>query len=181
MSRKVKCKATGELGDADEFVKIDGKYYKSQEVYDAMRRDKDFREQAMKIILYDFLHYEVGRPYPTLLNKKYTELTSFYSNEVILETVKEVHDSLEECCERKDFSSEYGKIAYIFAAINSHIGDVYNQKKRLEKQQQYAKARRESENVDLTVSMLNDCMIPKSVSTYKTTRNLSQFLEEGDI
>lgn len=179
MSRKVKCQATGEFGTTDDFVKIDDKWYKSREVYDKVQREKEFRKRAKEIILNDFLHYEAGRPFPALLNKKYVELASFYSDEVICKTVEEIRENMIKCCESKDFKNEYNAVAYVFAAINSHIGDVYNQQKAEEKRREQLK--KESEKVQLDLNILNDSLAPKSVPTYKSTRNLTNFFREEDL
>ena len=178
MPRNVKCQITGEIGTVDTFVKIGGKYYKSQEVYDEMQRDKECKKRAIEIILHDFLHYEVGRPYPTLSNKKYSELCAFYSNEIILKTIEKIHDNLEKCCAGKEFASEYNSLCYIFAAINSHIGDIYNAQKKKEKRAKYIK--KEQESMQMETDILNDSTKPTHAPTYKDTRNLTGILG-GDI
>lgn len=41
MARMVMCNATKEKGDSKNFIKIKGKYYKSQEVYDNFMREQE--------------------------------------------------------------------------------------------------------------------------------------------
>lgn len=40
MARKVKCSATGEYGNLDEFIKVGNKYFKSKEVYEEYIKEK---------------------------------------------------------------------------------------------------------------------------------------------
>ncbi|MGF6375013.1 hypothetical protein M2140_000047 [Clostridiales Family XIII bacterium PM5-7] len=123
MARRVKCKATGEYGGSDVFVKIGSSYYKSQKHYEEYMKEKEYKKQAIEIILYDFLDYKKGQPFPTSVQKKYSEL-SYYSNYVILCTVKKVRDSLLQFLKNKNFDTEYGKISYVFSAIVNNANEV---------------------------------------------------------
>lgn len=124
MGRRVKCQVTGEYGDSDEYVKINSKYYKSQEVYDEFKRQNELRQQIIYVIADQLLGYEKGQVFPTLMLHRLKEL-DFYPNEVILETIQKIQNSLSWTLQHKDFKSDTNRINYIFAAIKNHINDTY--------------------------------------------------------
>ena len=57
----------------------------------------------------------------------------FYGFDVINQTVKKCHSSIEYALTHKDFANENGKISYIFAIIKNNINDVYKECQRKEK------------------------------------------------
>lgn len=174
MSR-VKCQATGEYGTAKTFYRHEnGKYYKSKEVCEAFLKAQEAKKEALRIIVEEIFGYETGRPFPVSVMKKYKEL-AFYGDEVILETVKEIRDSVIECCSRREFASEYNKAAYIFAAINNHVGDVYNRLKAAEKHQKQLEKQAEKQ-VQFEVNDWNDVAEQPKRPTYSQTRDISSFL-----
>jgi len=125
MARKVKCQITGEYGTSDTFYKAsNGHYYKSKEIYEQDKKDKKYYSLIKDTICFEFLGYQKGQKFPTTLTKKLKEL-SFYPNEVIYKTIQDQKENIEYWILRKDFSSDYGKIAYIFAIITNNINDVY--------------------------------------------------------
>ena len=67
MARPCKCAITGEKGTTDTFVKINGKYYKSQEIYDADQKSKAKRKELIDYVCREFLRYGNGQPFPTSL------------------------------------------------------------------------------------------------------------------
>ena len=101
------------------FVKINGKYYKSQEIYDADQKSKAKRKELIDYVCREFLRYGNGQPFPTSLPKKLNEL-SFYDDDVILETFKRCASDIHYQMEHKQFSAEYNKIAYMFAIIKQN-------------------------------------------------------------
>lgn len=171
MSR-VKCRITGEYGTPDTFVKIGNAYYKSQEIYDAAEREKEYRKKATEIILNDFLHYEAGRPYPAVLNKKYNELSKFYSNEVIYKTIASLRKDLSWRMSRMEFKNEYSALAYVFAAIKNHIGDIYTKEKKAKQVKEVPK-----EDSQMINEIFNDSLVVKNQPTYTQTRDISNFLQ----
>lgn len=174
MGRSVKCAITGEMGTTDTFVKIGKHYYKSQEIYDEAMKQKTARKEALNIIASDFFQYETGRPFPVLINKKYQEL-SFYDDETILEAIKEIRNSVSEYCKYKTFDSEYGRAAYVFAAINNHVGDVYNRRQKQKKRAEQLNAQIERQE-PIEVDDLNVMLTPPKRPTYSQTRDISAFL-----
>lgn len=168
MARKVKCAITHEYGTSDTFVKIKGRYYKSQEVYDAEQERKAKRRQLINYICTEFLGYGSGQPFPTSLPRKLQEL-SFYDDDVILETFKQNATNIHYQIEHKQFNSEYNKIAYIFAIVRNTIADVNSSILRKKKQE------RKSVSVELECTDLND------IGTIKKGKDISKFLDEDDL
>ena len=60
MARRVRCCVTKELGNASEFIKIEGKYYKNQEIYEKYKYEKDITINIFKKIS-EILGYEDGK------------------------------------------------------------------------------------------------------------------------
>lgn len=60
MARRVRCCVTKELGNASEFIKIDGKYYKNQEIYEKYKDEKDLTISIFKKFS-EILGYEDGK------------------------------------------------------------------------------------------------------------------------
>lgn len=114
--RKVKCQVTGEYGTSDTFVKINGKYYKSQKIYDEWNRNNDLRRKIINVILVDIMKYDADQPFPTILVRRLKEL-EFYSNEEILETITSLQEPLLWAMQNKAFASDRNRIEYIFGAI----------------------------------------------------------------
>lgn len=50
MARLIKCSSTGAIGSSSEFIKIDGKYFKSQEAYEEYQVKEDQRKIRLNII-----------------------------------------------------------------------------------------------------------------------------------
>ena len=168
ISRPVKCAITGEQGTADTFIKIGTKYYKSQEIYDTVQRQKDLHKQIVNLICYELLDYQKGQKFPTLLTRKLKEL-DFYDNEVILKTVQNYKNDIIYWMNRKQIDSDTGKIYYIFAIINDHINDVYNQWKHDKKQIV------KEEKSEIEVSTDIDI---KDLGTNKEGKDISEWLED---
>lgn len=132
IARKVKCQVTGEYGSSDEFIKINGKYYKNQTVYDVWNKENEARKKVIDIISYDFLRYEHGQVFPTILTKKLKEL-EFYGYEVIEKTIEKCRSSIEYSMNTKTFKNDLNKISYIMAIVKNNINDVYRECVREEK------------------------------------------------
>lgn len=126
MSRSVKCALSGEVGTSDLFIKIGTKYYKSQEIYDEYKLKANLHKKIVDVIVNDFMNYQSGQIFPTILTKKLKEL-EFYPNEVILKTIEKNHDTIQYWMNTKDFSNDIGKISYIFAIIKGNINDIYKE------------------------------------------------------
>lgn len=135
MGRRVRCVVTKEYGTSDTFYKADDNhYYKTKEIYEQNKQDKKYRSLIKDTICFNFLEYQKGQKFPTILTKKLKDL-SFYPNEVIYQTIQDQKENIEYWVKHKEFSSDYGKIAYIFAIITNHINDVYRSWKTKKYQQ----------------------------------------------
>ena len=167
MARKVKCQITKEEGTSDVFYKApNGKYYKSQKLYEAWLKEKIDREEFLDMFATDFLGYKKGQVFPTVLCKRLKEL-EFYGYDVINQTVKKCKSSIEYALTHKDFASENGKISYIFAIIKNNINDVYKQIVEEEKKPIVEHC------IDETVDIDN-------IQTTHKEKNIKKWLEEDD-
>lgn len=166
--RTVKCSITGEVGTTDTFVKIGGKYYKSQAIYDAAQKSKAKRRELIDYVCREFLGYGDGQPFPTSLPQKLNEL-SFYDNDVILEAFKQCASEIHYQMEHKQFSTEYNKVAYMFAIVKNIIADVNTDFQRKAKQENIIKST-EIECGDLS-----------SIGTKTRGKDISSFLDEDEF
>lgn len=107
MARKVKCAATNEYGYLDEFIKVGNKYFKSKEVYEQYKIDKENFE-GLYIKISEILGYSDCRMTSSvggLVIKKVKESTL---------TKKELYNSL---IEKEEYIRE------LFGEITEHYGD----------------------------------------------------------
>lgn len=169
MSRKCKCQITGEIGTTDTFVKINGKYYKSQEVYDQHKTNIELYKKIVNIIAEEFLNYDRNQVFPTLLTKKLKEL-EFYPNEVILKTVEKNYETIKYWMNVKDFSNDVGRISYIFAIIKNNINDVYKKWKT---------ENEKHKTIDNTIKNITDINIDV-INNNPQQKDLRKWLEEDE-
>jgi len=132
MPRRVKCQATGEYGTSDFFIKIGGKYYKSQEIYDENERKKKERNKTFGYFKYNFLKLDKKQHLPTIVYKEVNNINS-YGFDIINATIEENMDSIMYALSHKDFNSEVGKVRYVMAIIKNNINDIYKKEQRLNK------------------------------------------------
>ena len=168
MARKVKCAVTGEIGTSDTFIKIGSHYYKNQAVYDADQKNKQSYRQLVEYICYEFLGYGDGQPFPSSL-PKFIKKLSYYDNDVILETFKSCSDVIHWCLRNNEFSSEYGKLSYIFRIVENKIADVHKNVLLRQKQE------RETKRVMVESEDLMD------LGTKKRGKDISNFLDDEDL
>lgn len=167
MARKVKCQITKEYGTSDSFYKApNGKYYKSQELYETWNKEKIDRADFLDMFASEFLGYETGQVFPTVLCKRLKEL-EFYGFDVINQTVKKCRSSIGYAITHKEFANENAKISYIFAIIKNNINDIYRQvtKKRNEPRPEYY--------IDETVDIEN-------IQTKHKEKDIRKWLEDDD-
>ena len=168
MARRCKCAITGEIGTTDTFVRINGRYYKSQQIYDAEQMRKAQRKELIDYICREFLGYGNGQPFPTSLPIKLKEL-SFYDDSVILETFKQCASEIDYQLEHKQFASEYNKVAYIFGIVKSRIADVNAEIIRKKKQ----------ENFQKPINI--ECNDMSNVGTKIQGKDISSFLDDDEF
>lgn len=169
MARQCKCQITGEKGTTDIFYKADnGKYYKSKEVYDIWNKENENRKKVIEKFAVDFLDYEPGQVFPTVLTKKLKEL-EFYGYDVINRTIDKTYDSIQYAIQHKDFKNDMGKISYIFAIIKNNINDVYKQIVQEEKE-------KKSE----TICEIENEVDIDNIQTNHKEKNIKKWLEDDD-
>ena len=167
MARKVKCQITKEEGMSDVFYKApNGKYYKSQKLYETWLKEKTDREEFIEMFATDFLGYKSGQVFPTILCKRLKEL-EFYGYDVINETANKCKSSIEYALSTKSFSSDNGKIGYIFAIIKNNINDVYKQKIK-------------EENKPAIEHYIDESVDIDNIQTTHKEKNIKKWLEEDD-
>lgn len=170
LARQVKCCITGEYGLSDVFIKVGNKYYKSQEVYDNDRKDKDLWNEIVRYICEDLLGYQTGQVFPSLIPRKLAEY-KFYNREVILKTFQlKSSDILYQINQDGKFDNEQSKIFYMFAIVKNSINDVYKQWKRDNKQA----INKDKEDYIGT----NDI---ENLGTSKSGKDLSTWLEDDEL
>lgn len=171
-NRLVKCNATGEMLPVKDCIRIDGKYYKSEEAYDMMMEIKSKWHKITQTIIYEIFEYEYGQKPATVIFKFIQEL-KFYEPDIILQVLKNDTEYLNEIIRDKDFSSDYNRCAYIFAIINSKANELYRK---------YKKEKREQEKVNSTmqVNMLADNLNAMNQKAVKQKNsNISRFVQGG--
>jgi hypothetical protein len=170
MARTVKCAVTKEIGTSDTFIKIDGKYYKSQEVYDEDHKQKELWSEIIRYICEDLLKYQKGQVFPTLITKKLLEL-KYYDREVILETIKvKSNDILYQINQDGKFKDDTGKIFYIFAIIKNNINDIHKKWKYNQAQIRLSN----NSNIEGNINNIGKENVQKG-------KDLTKWLEDDDI
>jgi len=168
MARIVTCAVTKEKGTSDVFYKADnGKWYKSESVFRQFQKDKHTRETIQRVLL-TYLGYQKGEPFPALLNKKIKEY-SFYSPEVLLETITKCEKDITWAFNNKEFSSTQGKIFYMFAIISNHISDVNRQNNKVNE----LRNKQTQKHIDTIQEM--DI---STIGTSKKGKDITDFLED---
>lgn len=162
--RRVKCCITGEIGSSSDFVKINGRYYKSQAVYDEHQKDMNFYHKSVDMIS-DLMGYKPGQVFPTIVAKRLKEL-QFYGNECLYNTLVANHETLEWYMNNKAFRNDIQRSAYLFAIIKNNINDEYkkiNEKKKKEER---------IDNTYVETGNLED------IGTSVKGRDIGEFLED---
>lgn len=167
MARKCVCHITHEKGTTDTFYRAEnGKYYKSEEVYRVWNKENEDRKAVVDRFAVEFLNYQPGQVFPTILTKKLKEL-EFYGYDVVNKTIDESYNSIQYAIQHKDFKNDVGKISYIFAIIKNNINDVYKRVLKEEKEQ------KSTFKIDTSVDIDN-------IQTQHTEKNIQKWLEDDD-
>lgn len=167
MARRCKCQVTGEEGTTDIFYKAEnGKYYKSKEVYEVWNKENEDRKKVIEKFAVDFLDYQPGQVFPTVLTKKLKEL-EFYGYDVINKTIDKTYNSILYAIQYKEFKSDVAKISYIFAIIKNNINDVYKQTVQQEKEKKDEIAHEIDNSVDID-----------NIQTSHKEKNIKKWLED---
>lgn len=167
--KKCRCRVTGEIGTTDTFIKVGRFYYKSQEIYEEDKQQKELRKRLISYICDHFLGYQEGEPFSPVLPRKLKEL-SFYNDAVILETFQIYEKEILYWLKQKEFHDDYNKIAYMFAIVRSKIADV---------NREHLRKKRIAEKEKQEVFSFTDPTL--STGTNKEGKDLSVFLEGDDL
>jgi hypothetical protein len=161
----VKLKDTGEkVPQTNAFKAADGKYYSSEAAFEYLKKQNEFWICCNKK-LFELLQYEKGMKFPTVICKKLKELES-YGWDVVFECICDSEDAISWALNNKEFSSEYGKCAYIMAIVVNHINDT--KKKVIMKERE--------------LECQKKIQIPKEIDIQKGVQkkcDISRFLEDG--
>ena len=156
-------------------MKIDGRYYKSREVYDQSRREIELRKKIVCAIHQDFLGYEPGQTFLTLVPRKLKEL-SFYPGEVILKALESIkRDALYHLGQDGKFSGDYGKVCYLFAMLNNTVNDVY----RIWKQEEKLRSQQRERDASFVSDV--DSLDTVGANAARPVRDISGVLEDDEI
>lgn len=150
---------------SDEFYKApDNKYYKSVEIYQADRRQKQLWNEIIRFICIELLKYDDKCVFPSLITRKLNEYKN-YDREVILKTLHEIKGSVEyQFNQDGKFKDDTAKIFYLFAVIGNKINDVNKEYDR-DKKELEQKVKIE-ENVDMNFKTGNLQNIAKDMSSW---------------
>ena len=166
MARKVKCVITGEYGTSDTFVKINGKYYSSYEVYAEYVKSAEYWKKTVDLLACEFLGYKEGEPFPTILTKRLKSL-DFYDNETIYRTVLYSEDAIKYSMQMKNFANDYSRISYIIAILRANINKVWKQV--LEERRQLKK---QPSQTNIDIDGMEEVKNPK-----QKTKDISKFVD----
>lgn len=133
---KVTCFATKECGMSNTFYKApNNRWYKSEEVYLKWYRKRHKNQKVKKPgrtgesyreindLIANLIGYEENQKFPTIISRKIKEL-DYYSDDVIIETIKESSDAIKWAFEHKTFKDDLNKCSYMMAIITNKIAEV---------------------------------------------------------
>ena len=164
MTRKVKCVVTNEYGMSDTFYRAEnGKYYKTEEIFEKYQFENKCRMLLLDKIV-DILGYNDTAQFPTTVPKEIKDLHINFEYSVILRTFNKCYKNIQYAISNKKFTSEYGKIKYIFAIVKNSINEVNKDEKN---KQLYKVTQQIDENI-----------INNEVSNTKQHKNITEFLED---
>lgn len=170
MARRVKCAVTGEYGTSDTFVKIDGRYYKSAEVYETDKKKKADRLALIDYVCREFLGYSDGQPFSTFLPRKLQEL-SYYDDALILQVFQEQTGTIHDRLNKMTFSNELNKISYIVGIVRNALPEALQKQERECRQEQLAASRLQGDE---------EPIITKP-PTERRRNDISHWLEEDEL
>lgn len=153
MGRRVKCQVTKEIGDSKEFFKApNGKYYKTEEVYNNWLSAASLRRQCLSEIC-DVAGYDESVVVPTFLNKMINEIGKKVGYDVLLETIRRNRKCFEWANEHREFPNELNRLFYYKSIILNNVIEVYKEE-QLNKEQQRRVDKDETppENLDVGIT-----------------------------
>jgi len=114
----VKCNASGEMGENSEFIYIEGKHYKSQEIYDKYKISSGYRKKIHKIIIEECLNND--KSMASLVGKKLKDTKSSYEDLFNVLQDRKVYIA----SKINGMNNMLGKINYIFKVLESEVSVI---------------------------------------------------------
>lgn len=171
--RRVKCQATGVWGTTLTYYKApDGHWYKDEATYQDKLHKAAMHKQVIAALA-DVMMFDPSMAFPTIIPKKLKEL-SFYDDEIILATIEQCRDKIGYAMRTKEFSSEYGRAAYVMDIIKNHINDVYKAAKSNAAVQYKQEAKAQQ------VPILQDLGFGANTQDHHAHRDISDFLFDDE-
>lgn len=171
--RRVKCWATGAWGTTLTYYKApDDHWYQDEATYQAKMHKAAMHKQVVATLA-EVMMFDPSMAFPTIVPKKLKEL-SFYDDEIILATIEQCRDKIGYAMRTKEFSSEYGRAAYVMAIIKNHINDVYKAAKS------NAAAQSKQEAKEKSVPVLQDLDFVTPTHSNHAPRDISDFLFDDE-
>lgn len=132
MGRTVRCQVTKEIGDSSEFFKApNGKYYKTEEIYNHWRHESEDRKKCIDLIC-EYADYKIV---PTYLNKIVADFGKKVGYDVLLDTIRECENEFLWANSNKEFNNEIGRLSYYKAIIGNRVVDVYKRHRLIKEQE----------------------------------------------
>ena len=112
--RRVRCCITKEMGNLGEngFVRINGKYYKSKEIYNQFGREKEYKDKTFDFIKSNFLKCDTADAY---LGKKIKDIKIQY--EKLHNDLESKYEEIKNGIKSNNIMGDYKVISYIFKII----------------------------------------------------------------
>lgn len=135
MPRAVKCQVTKELGTSDTFFKApNGKYYKTEEIYNQWKRNTELRNMCISILC-DIAGYNENIVVPTFLNKMVNDIGKKVGFDVLYDTIQRHYNDFVWANEHKNFSTELNRLFYYQSIIKNNVVEVYKEYQQNKEQQ----------------------------------------------
>lgn len=115
------------MGDSNEFFRApNGKYYKTEEVYNEWQRTVGLRRKCIDELA-DIAGYNKEVIIPTYLNKMLNEIGDKVGFDVLLETIHRNQKGFEWANENREFHNEIARINYYRSIILNNVVEVYKE------------------------------------------------------
>ena len=164
--RKVKLQDTGEYSTNDvAYQAPNKKYYSSEEAYKKIVRNNLYRTKCIES-MYMLLGYKDYMKIPTYFYKRLKECEG-YGYDVVYRCMQLKAKDVQWALTNKSFTSEIGKIMYIWAIFDNNMNDALKDVVAERRRQEMETKDNESVNVDLDIT-----------DTEQHTVNISRFLED---
>lgn len=167
--RKVKLQDTGEYStDVAAFKAPNKKYYSSEAAYNKIANNALYRAKCIDA-MYAVLEYQTFMKLPTYFYKRLKECEG-YGYDVVYKCIQRKAKDIQWALKNKTFTSEIGKMMYIWAILNNDMNDALKEviaERRAEEKRNKITAVEESVNVDLDID-----------NGKQHTVDISRFLED---